>query len=360
MITREAFAILAIALGSVSTLHCPTNQSCNCAPSVDGGIEINCITKNDSSFLVNIQQGQFIKIVCINSPEWSDFHLDVSSLPEFKTIKTMFFSRCDLPTNNSLGKITQTIGITGVEKLVFQSYKNLSFALVKHHLDDFENLKSLSLTSNNVSYADKDLLAGLVNLTNLNLRDNNLHQVTGFFNYTPGLQLLELGDNALQSIEPGTFDNLKNLTFLNLWKNHLTEPRSGIFDELVALKSLDLNMNYMVKLPEDIFAKLENLEVLNLSRNNFTNLPKNLLQNNTKLRNFTLFDNKRNMTTLPDAFFANLTKLEMLKLKRNGFVTLPEDLFWGCTSLININLERNYLRTLPRYIFRDLKGLKIL
>ncbi|XP_024886209.1 platelet glycoprotein V-like, partial [Temnothorax curvispinosus] len=266
----------------------------------------------------------------------------------------MFIYKCDLPTNNSLGEITQTLGITGVKKLVFQSNKNLSFALVKHHLDDFENLKSLSLTNNNVSYADKDLLAGLVNLTDLNLRDNNLHQVTGFFNYTPGLQFLELEDNALQSIEPGTFDNLKNLTFLNLSVNHLTDPRSGIFDELVALRELDLNTNDMVRLPEYIFAKLKNLDVLNLSENNFTNLPRNLLQNNTKLRNFTLFDNKRNMTTLPDAFFANLTKLEMLKLKRNGFVTLPEDLFWGCTSLININLEQNYLRTLPRYIFRDL------
>ncbi|XP_024874554.1 platelet glycoprotein V-like, partial [Temnothorax curvispinosus] len=174
-------------------------------------------------------------IKCINSPEWSDFHLDMLSfprfcinppewpvmyldaLPKFKTIvESMLIYKCDLPTNNSLGEITQTLGITRVKKLVFQSYKNLSFALVKHHLDDLKNLKSLSLPNNNLSYADKDLLAGLVNLTDLNLRDNNLHQVTGFFNYTPGLQFLELGDNALQSIEPGTFDNLKNLLILKL------------------------------------------------------------------------------------------------------------------------------------------------
>lgn len=62
MITREAFVILAIALGSVSTSHCPMNQSCICQPNHDGGIEINCIMKNDSSFIVNVQPGEFIKV----------------------------------------------------------------------------------------------------------------------------------------------------------------------------------------------------------------------------------------------------------------------------------------------------------
>ncbi|XP_011863303.1 PREDICTED: protein toll-like [Vollenhovia emeryi] len=355
---REAFLILAIALGSVSTFQCPTNQMCTCQQNYDGGLEINCLLKNDSSFLVNIQPGEFIKIECINSPEWSDFHLDVSSLTRHESIKKIYFYMCDLPTNNiSLGEITRTLGVANVEKLIFQSYKNLSSALVKHHLDDFENLKYLVLSSNNVSYVDEDLLAGLVNLTGLNLRENNLHLVDGFFNYTPGLEWLELGDNALRSIELGTFNNLKNLTLLNLWKNYLIDPQSGIFDELVALKTLDLNMNSMVQLPEDIFAKLENLEVLNLSRNNFTHLPGALLRNNTKLHTVSLFENKRNMTTLPNEFFANLTKLEVLKLKKNGFLTLPEDIFWGCTSLTNITLERNYLRTLPAHIFRDTKKL---
>ncbi|KAG5334657.1 TOLL protein, partial [Acromyrmex heyeri] len=359
IIHREIwFLTLAIVLDSIFALYCPTNQACICQPNYDGGIEINCLMMNDSSFIVNIQPGEYIKIECINSPEWSDFNLEISSLMKNESIKSIFFYMCDLPTNKSLGEITRTLGVTEVNKLIFQSYKNLSFALVKHHLDDFENLKSLVLSSNNVTYVDKDLLAGLVNLTGLNLRDNNLHLVTGVFNYTPGLEWIELGNNALRSIELGTFDNLKNLTLLNLWKNHLTEPQSGIFDELIALKSLDLNGNNMIKLPDDIFAKLENLEVLNLSRNNFTHLPRNVLRNNTKLYTVSLFDNKRNMTTLPNKFFANLTELKVLKLRKNGFVTLPEDLFWGCTSLTNITLERNYLQTLPVHIFRDLKKLE--
>ncbi|XP_036138593.1 protein toll [Monomorium pharaonis] len=359
MTTRRGayFFILAVVLGSVSTFHCPSNQECYCDRHRDGGIEINCLMKNDAKFIVNIQPDEYIRIQCDNSPDWSDFHLNVSSFTKKENIETIYFYMCDLPsTNESLGEIVQRLGVTDIEKLSFQSYKNLSSALVKHHLDGFKNLKVLNLPSNNVSYVDENLLASLHNLKGLNLLDNNLHLKPGFFNYTSGLEWLELGDNTLQSIELGTFDHLKNLTFLNLWKNHLTQLQPGIFDQLVALKTLGLNMNYMINLPEDIFGKLENLEVLNLARNNFTTLPRNLLRNNKKLHTVTLMDNKKNMT-LPNEFFANLTDLEVLKLKGNGFVTLPENIFLGCTSLTNITLEQNYLQTLPVQIFQDLNKL---
>ncbi|XP_050465403.1 protein toll [Cataglyphis hispanica] len=358
MITRREtyLVILIITVSSFSAFHCPTNRTCDCDKNFDGAFELNCLTGNDSYFIVNIQPDQYIRIDCINSPEWTNFYLDVTSQTE-NEIKSVFFRMCDLPNNRSLGEITQMLGVTGVEKLSFQSYKNLSFTLKKQHLANFENLKSLILSSNNVSYVDSDLLADLTNLTGLNLRENNLHLINGIFNHTPQLQWLELSNNDLQSIELGTFGNLKNLTLLNLWKNRLTKLQPGIFDGLVALKTLDLNWNNMISLPEDIFAKLKNLEILNLSRNNFTVLPRNLLRNNMKLHTFTMSDNKRNMT-LPNEFFANLTELKVLNLDKNGFTSLKKDLFWGSSSLTNITLSRNYLKSLPVLIFRDLKELR--
>jgi len=63
MITcREAFVILIIALSSVFTFHCPTNQGCICQPSREGGTELNCLMQNDSSVIVTVQPDKFIKV----------------------------------------------------------------------------------------------------------------------------------------------------------------------------------------------------------------------------------------------------------------------------------------------------------
>jgi len=64
MITRREtyFMILAVALGSVSAFHCPMNQACTCQLNDGEIIEINCLTKNDSMFIMNIQPSQFIKV----------------------------------------------------------------------------------------------------------------------------------------------------------------------------------------------------------------------------------------------------------------------------------------------------------
>lgn len=378
-----------IVLTSVSAFDCSENQACSCQRNLnDNSLEILCLTSIFSSFAVKILPNEYIRVryidgnwqlaiekliskairqlhvltfpshrqvECVNSPNWSDFHL--TSIVGKEQVKWIQFHMCDLPYDTSLGNISRMLGATEVEKLTFQSYKNLSFTLEKRHFDDFKNLKYLILSSNNVSYVHEDLLTGLANLTGLNLRENNLHLSDGFFNYTPGLQWLELGNNDLQSIKRGTFDHLRNLTQLNLWKNHLIGLESDIFDQLVSLQILDLNANNLTNLDKDIFAKLGNLTTLNLARNNFTHLPSNLLRNNTKLQTVNLFDNKQNMTSLPNGFFANLPELKVLKLKRSGFLTLPEDLFWGSCSLTNISLERNYLKTLPVLIFRDSKQL---
>lgn len=71
MITcREAFVILTIALSSVFTFHCPTNQGCICQPSREGGTELNCLMQNDSSVIVTVQPGKFIKVcLCLQSHE---------------------------------------------------------------------------------------------------------------------------------------------------------------------------------------------------------------------------------------------------------------------------------------------------
>lgn len=64
MIThRETyFVILIITISSFSAFHCPTNRACDCDWNHEGAFEISCLMENDSSFLVNIQPNQYIKV----------------------------------------------------------------------------------------------------------------------------------------------------------------------------------------------------------------------------------------------------------------------------------------------------------
>ncbi|XP_012234067.1 protein toll-like [Linepithema humile] len=354
MCTRRkiCFAILLVVVCSVSASLCPENKICSCEWSIRDTIEIICKI-NNSSIDIEFESIESIKVTCSNA-NWSDFQL--YNLTK-RSVKNMYFYNCDLPKDSSLKTITDMLGATNVEKLVFHSYKNLS-SFKRLHLNGFVNLRLLDLSNNIISSIDTDLLADLPNLIRLNLRKSNLITVTPLSDHDSKLQELDLGENRLEWIKPDIFDKFYNLTWLSLEKNNLTKFKSRIFDKLVNVLLINLFSNNLVSLPENIFGKLKNLETLSLAENNFTLLPRYLLQNNTNLRIIDLSFNKKKLNTLPDGFFRNLTKLEMLKVEKDGLTLLPEDLLWGCFSLTSLTLSRNDLGFLPKLIFRDLKELR--
>jgi protein toll len=227
----------------VLAFDCNDVHECSCSLDVGDSFSIRCDLQNDTSFNLHFYPGRSIEIQCLNSPQWSDFHVNLASI-ERNQVGIISFANCDLPpSTTSLGEIMKILGVVGVEELIFRSYKDLSFELTKHHLDDLDNLKRLILSNNMISYLDKDLLADLPDLIDLNLMANNIILPAGFFNHTSKLEILDLSMNNLQLIEPGMFDNLKQLKRLYMWKNNFTEFHPGIFDQLVALKSLDIHMN---------------------------------------------------------------------------------------------------------------------
>ncbi|XP_067205462.1 protein toll isoform X1 [Linepithema humile] len=349
MFTRyEIYYTILFVVGSIFAANCPNNETCKCTS--NELVEINCKI-NNSSIKIQIKPGQFMKVYCSNF-KWSDLH--TYNFTKYETNWVYFFT-CNLPKNNSLKTITDMLGTTDVEYLHFHSKKSLSFK--KLHLKGFENLYLLDLSYNYIVMMDKYLLEDLTNLKTLIMRDSNL-QTTFPFYYPPQLREIDLGENKLISITPGSFDKCRNLTFLSLEKNNLTELESGIFDKLINLESLYLTSNNLVSLPEDIFAKLKNLETLSLTKNSFTFLPRYLLQNNTNLQIFDLSFNEKKLIDLPNKYFQTLTKLKILNLEKNGFTRLPEDLLWGCFSLTTLSLSGNDLGFLPKLIFRDLKRLR--
>lgn len=355
---RSIILCIVIATSYAFNRQCPPQQGCSCISKINGDYEIHCPMNERSSFVVTVQQHDFIQTQCHNSPQWDSFN--ISELTSTDDIKNVFFQLCTLPTSLTLGEIVKKFGVRDVQKLVFQSFDDVSGTLSRKHLQGFPNLERLILSSNGLTNLSSDLFADLPQLVWLDLRENRVRLSPGIFNYTPNLEVLELGNNMMENVEPRIFDPLKKLRLLNLWQNKFTTIKPGTFDELETLNSLDLNGNELATLPRDIFAKLVNLEALNLFWNNFSSLPEGLLQHNVNLRTVNLYSNRRNMTRLPNGLFANLTELRTVELRSNGLKEVPADLFRGCLSLTNVSLQRNYIESLPEDLFKDLKNLSML
>ncbi|XP_066588676.1 protein toll-like [Prorops nasuta] len=351
--------LLFLLTSGIFCYQCFDGQGCTCQESHVDDLEFYCPIANESSFIINVKPLKYIQVQCRNSPSWTNFQL--THLIENDHLESMYIRMCSLPTNNSFGDITEQLGLKSLDKLVFQSFSNVSNTLRRSHLKKLAKLKQLILSSNNIMNLTHDLLMDLPELQWLDLRDNSVKNLpANLFDQTSQLEVLELGNNLIDSIEPGAFQHLGRLRFLNLWKNQLHDIETNTFSQLTSLHSLDLNNNNLSALPNDIFLGLENLLTLSLYGNNFTSFPQDLFRYNKKLKTINLNNNKRNLTTLPKLLFANLTELKIVRLRKNGLRELPEDLFWGCVSLSNISIEKNYLITLPERIFRDTRQLYIL
>uniref|UniRef100_A0A0C9RW22 Tl_7 protein n=1 Tax=Fopius arisanus TaxID=64838 RepID=A0A0C9RW22_9HYME len=356
---RLQWCVMVGLLSQVMSFQCPKGPGCgSCQELPDNTYQVHCETSDlNSAFTVHFKPEEWVRIECYNSPNWTEFHL--GKIQQILQVNSISFRKCKLPEREKLGAIANQIVADNIEDLIFQSIGDLTLSLSRNTFANFKNVKRLTLSSNGLKNVTEDLLHDMKNLTLLNLRENNLHELPHDFLDLPHLKSIELGGNHLEVIAPPAFDKLPKLTLLNIWKNEIIEVKPKSFDKLENLVNLDLHLNRLETLPEDLFSKLGKLQFINLSQNNFTgeSLPENLFRNNTGLDTVSLSENKRNLTTLPSKFLANLNKLKVVKLRRSGLIQLPEDLFVGATALTDLNLERNYIEHIPQKIFRDCKNL---
>ncbi|XP_036803145.1 leucine-rich repeat-containing protein 38-like [Oncorhynchus mykiss] len=99
------------------------------------------------------------------------------------------------------------------------------------------------------------------------------------------LVYLDLRNNSLSVLEPGTLSTSSRLVFLDLGSNNLTEIQSGTFVESRSLIKLRLGNNpYLSLVEEDAFLGLTSLRELELERNGLQGLDVGVLEPLTSLR----------------------------------------------------------------------------
>ena len=135
-------------------------------------------------------------------------------------------------------------------------------------LEDFRELKSLSVANNEITEVVWKCISGLSNLQSLDIHGNPLSKIDAL---PPSLINLDASFCHLSDIDPRILKPLAYLEVLNLANNKLVELHSEHFEHLLSLKHLFLQGNGLVSLDLPF---LPNLSHLIVSSNRLKTLPK--------------------------------------------------------------------------------------
>ncbi|XP_053995102.1 chaoptin-like isoform X1 [Hylaeus volcanicus] len=337
-------------------------------------------------------------------PELRDVKLGynfLEAIPDFSFHNLTELKSLDL-TGNRI-KLLSPESIVDCPRLVTLSLAyNRIFKMEKNAFYGLPNLRFLHLEFNKLTTLDLDAIAeiggpdfalnvsynaisvvnagsSMNNLTRLDLSFNNISQLPAdtFYN-APDLRSLDLRNNFIVVLEPGTF-GLSRLETLNLQNNKIESLRKQSFHGLGLLQLLDLSENQLTQLSTEQFRNLKNLRILNLSGNKIRSLPKDVFEG-TKLEILDLSRNKFTVVPSPSFFEVGYTlrdldladnfvdhldstafptsQLVSLNLAHNRLTILPDNSFVSLGKLLRLNVSQNVLQANFKELFHYLPGLR--
>jgi Leucine-rich repeat (LRR) protein len=188
--------------------------------------------------------------------------------------------------------------------------------IIPENIKQYQNLKILILSDNQISQLNKDIFTGLTNLQYLNLSNNLINQLErNIFQGLMNLQYLDISNNHISNLDQYIFLGRKNLKYLFLDHNKLKQLDRDIFSWLTNLQYLDISNNYISDLNKYIFTRCKNLKYLFLDHNELKELDKDIFELLTNLRFLNISYNHIN--ELDKNIFSKLSNLVRLGLARN-------------------------------------------
>ena len=232
--------------------------------------------------------------------------------------------------------------------------------------------ENISLANSNFSRIPANFFEKMNHLQNLDLHNNQLHNLHLIFPTPAKLQNLDLSDNKLDSM-PLIFQNkstlnseegygpYKDYSYLNVSRNELETLDPETFCGYHYLKMIDLSHNRLAKFDSSCDLNVKRLylagnflqvlprasfpylKVLDLSCNHIN-------QSSLKWENMTLLQHLRldsnPLQELPQGSFQNLTDLRILNLSNCSLVYIHDESFKGLRMLAMLHLANNKLAQL--------------
>lgn len=221
--------------------------------------------------------------------------------------------------------------LSGVDKLAMAGNRVESLELCS--LMRINHLKNIDLRLNGLRCVKSDNLKAVIQVTQLDLRDNLLTSLD--LSSLSNLEMLHCQRNQLGMLTLSGFA----LRMLNANTNRLTTV--NIYPVPNLLTHLDLSQNLLEYLP-DWVCDCRKIEMVDVAHNLLSELPSRLLSS-LSLRKLLVGNN--HLQRVPDLL--DHIPLEALDLQHNKLRMLPETLFCKALNLKYLNLSANALESLP-------------
>ena len=218
--------------------------------------------------------------------------------------------------------------------------------LVRFTQDVLPNLRYLLLQNNRITVLRQGMFEGLTKLKGLDLTENPIYYIEpGSFQSLHAAQTLYLqGSIHLKELYNGTFRGMRNLRHLRLNNNQIRNVHPKAFHGLRKLESLELNGN---RIGQSIFDtdgwnvvfETSNLQILDLGNNQIRGLPSRVIATQPKLRNLILHYNR--ISSLDRDTFVYSRQLNNLDLAYNDFMELDHTHLAHLERLESLSLAGN-------------------
>ncbi|XP_050296915.1 insulin-like growth factor-binding protein complex acid labile subunit [Anthonomus grandis grandis] len=237
---------------------------------------------------------------------------------------------------------------------------NCNLKVIEPHTFDISGnlIKELDLNRSNIQVLKEKAFMGLIFLQKLNLADNLIETIEpGTFNGTKKIVTLDISGNNIHTLTASGFAELIALEELILHSNRIKTVDPGSFNGLSKLRILDLSSNQFISNLNKSVGDLHTLELLNLHLNSLASLDPNEFFDLINLKELDLSSNQLNedlvITMTPE------NTLRRLILDNNNFKTLGFALH-NLNALEELDLSHNQIAQANGHLAGHLYNLRIL
>jgi len=168
----------------------------------------------------------------------------------------------------------------------------------------------------------------------------------------PNIELFQIANAELESIDEDSLSNCKNLNRLLLDGNKIREIPGNLLIRNLKLTYLWIYNNQLTTLPENLFLNQKELVELYLQQNQINFLPNHIFRPLVKLEVLNL-DNNR-LQAINPGWFVNLQNLKQLVMAENQISEIPLKCFASLRNLEKLWINNNKLTIIHSSIDRNL------